>query len=120
MCPFVAPTDYEIGTIEAQERQKMNAARFSEKIRKFGDGGYLNIDYLPSQDWKVDFWGEHYVDLLKVKIKYDPDNLFYCNHCVGSDMKFGDQLESSGVSTSVTGHVPAVLLLVLAIFMNYM
>ena len=68
-----------------QEQKRAIVARFAEMLRKFADGANLHSSYIPSPDWKLDFWGKHYVDLLKVKIRYDPDSLFYCFHCVGSD-----------------------------------
>ena len=97
----------------------MNVARFAKNVRKFGDGNYVNSAYAPSPDWKVDFWGDNYVDLLKVKIKYDPDNLFYCHHCVGSDMKMKVD-ESSGAPTNVSKRLSVLLLLLLTIFMGFM
>ena len=98
----------------------MNAAQFAEDVRKFGDGDYLNTAYIPTPDWKDDFWGAHYDDLLRVKIKYDPDNLFYCHHCVGSDMKMkGDEFESSGAPTKGTECIPVVLLMGLVFFMCF-
>ena len=72
-----------------QEQQRTTVARFAEKIQEFSDGVHVHSSYIssyiPSHDWKNDFWGDNYVDLLKVKVKYDPNNLFFCYHCVGSD-----------------------------------
>ena len=115
-CNFRSPTDHEFGTFQKQNRQKMKVAQFAENLRKFGDGNYFNLAYTPSPHWKEDFWGVHYEDLLKVKIKYDPDNLFYCWHCVGSDITSfgGDESEPSGASTNVTEGLSVLLLLVLA------
>ena len=94
----------------------MNVAQFAEKLRKFGDGDYLNTDYTPSPDWKLDFWGAHYVDLLMVKIKYDPDNLFSCCHCVGSDKTdFDVMFEFSRASANVTDHFSTFWLLLISI-----
>ena len=37
-------------------------------------------------DWKTRYWGlNNYEKLLSIKKKYDPTNIFYCYHCVGSD-----------------------------------
>jgi FAD/FMN-containing dehydrogenase len=50
-----------------------------------GSGSYVNeTDYF-EPDWKRSFWGIHYDKLLAIKHKYDPDGLFVCHHCVGSD-----------------------------------
>ena len=37
-------------------------------------------------DWKTRYWGANYDKLLSIKNKYDPDVVFYCYHCVGSDL----------------------------------
>ncbi|KAJ3051882.1 hypothetical protein HK097_007096 [Rhizophlyctis rosea] len=46
---------------------------------------YLN-EADPGEDiWKQLFWGTHYGRLTKIKKKYDPEGLFVCKGCVGSD-----------------------------------
>jgi FAD/FMN-containing dehydrogenase len=48
-------------------------------------GSYVNeTDYF-EPDWQRAFWGENYPKLLAIKRTYDPDNLFTCHHCVGSE-----------------------------------
>ena len=50
-----------------------------------GAGSYVNeTDYFEA-DWKRAFWGANYRKLLAIKHKYDPDGVFFCHHCVGSD-----------------------------------
>ncbi len=50
-----------------------------------GSGSYVNeADYF-EPDWQQSFWGENYQRLLEIKRKYDPEGLFYCHHCVGSE-----------------------------------
>ena len=50
-----------------------------------GAGSYLNeADYF-EPDWQRTFWGDNYERLLQIKRKYDPDGLFFCHHCVGSE-----------------------------------
>ena len=50
-----------------------------------GAGSYVNeTDYFQA-DWQREFWGENYPRLLEVKRKYDPDRMFVCHHCVGSE-----------------------------------
>jgi len=36
-------------------------------------------------DFTASHWGPSYPKLLAVKDKYDPDGLFICHHCVGSE-----------------------------------
>jgi len=48
-------------------------------------GTYVNeADYF-QKDWQKAFWGDNYARLFAIKQKYDPDGLFYCHHCVGSE-----------------------------------
>ena len=50
-----------------------------------GAGSYVNeTDYFEA-DWKRAFWGDHYDRLLAIKHAVDPEGLFFCHHCVGSD-----------------------------------
>jgi FAD/FMN-containing dehydrogenase len=49
-------------------------------------GTYVNeADYF-QKDWQKAFWGNNYQRLLAIKKKYDPDGIFYCHHCVGSEL----------------------------------
>lgn len=36
-------------------------------------------------NWQAATWGENYARLRDVKGDYDPDGLFWCRHCVGSE-----------------------------------
>ncbi|AXA34315.1 FAD-binding oxidoreductase [Francisella adeliensis] len=48
-------------------------------------GNYGNeADYF-EKNWQDHFWGSNYNRLLSIKNKYDPNGLFYCHHCVGSE-----------------------------------
>src|SRR5262249_3972865 len=50
-----------------------------------GMGAYVNeADYF-EPDWQQSFWGDSYARLLEIKQRYDPDRLFWCHHCVGSE-----------------------------------
>jgi len=50
-------------------------------------GTYENeADYF-EPDWQNTFWGKNYARLLTIKKQYDPDGLFYCHHCVGSELR---------------------------------
>lgn len=74
-----------VKVLEDQEEFKNKSEQFAKDLRMFGNGEYLNEGDADNPNWKYDFWGDHYVDLLRVKIRYDPENLFSCHHCVGSD-----------------------------------
>ena len=59
-------------------------------------GSYVNeTDYF-EPDWQRSFWGENYAALLRLKRKYDPDGLFFCHHCVGSEQWSADGMCRSG------------------------
>ncbi|KAJ5197634.1 hypothetical protein N7449_008113 [Penicillium cf. viridicatum] len=48
-------------------------------------GTYMNEADSDDPDWKEDFYGEQYNSLNSVKQKYDPDGVFWCYRCVGSE-----------------------------------
>lgn len=48
-------------------------------------GSYMNEANRLDPDYKVDFYGDHYDRLYRIKRVYDPDDVFYCPTCVGSD-----------------------------------
>ncbi len=57
-----------------------------------GAGTYVNeTDYF-EPNWQQEFWGENYDRLSQIKRKYDPDGLFFCHHCVGSEQWTKDGL----------------------------
>ena len=61
-------------------------------IRRFPvEGGYSGsywneADYY-EPSWQQSFWGETtYRRLFRAKARYDPDGIFTCHHCVGSEL----------------------------------
>ncbi|KAF4333509.1 isoamyl alcohol oxidase [Fusarium beomiforme] len=48
-------------------------------------GTYMNEADWGNVNWKKDFFGSHWNKLSKFKAKYDPNGIFYCPHCVGSE-----------------------------------
>ena len=51
-----------------------------------GAGAYFNEADFHEVDWQENFWGlDNYKRLLEIKLKWDPDHLFYCHNCVGSE-----------------------------------
>jgi FAD/FMN-containing dehydrogenase len=55
-----------------------------------GSGSYANETDWFEPDWQQSFWGENWTRLSQIKRKYDPDGLFCCHHCVGSEAWSGD------------------------------
>lgn len=69
---------------------KVNQAISYFKTLAPNAGTYVNeADYF-QPNWQRAFWGENYSQLLAIKQKYDPSGVFYCHHCVGSEMWSGD------------------------------
>jgi ribonuclease T2 len=67
--------------------QKRAQARF---LPLGGASYFAESAYIHSGDsWKRRYWGDNYDRLLAVKKAYDPDNFFWCRHCVGSDLPRG-------------------------------
>lgn len=74
--------DFEEG---AEKRARVRAAMDEIVAATPGSGSYVNeTDYF-EPSWQRSFWGTNYEELLRIKRKYDPDNLFTCHHCVGSE-----------------------------------
>jgi hypothetical protein len=76
-----------------QEKAKAEA-NLAEKAAQFiyditpDAGTYVNeADYF-EPDWQQSFWGENYNRLLSIKKSVDPEGLFNCHHCVGSELVY--------------------------------
>lgn len=70
---------------------KKDIANVNAAMKLFMDaapnaGSYANEANYFQKNWQKDFWGSNYPRLLKIKQKYDPNGLFYCHHCVGSEL----------------------------------
>ncbi|KAJ4350717.1 hypothetical protein N0V95_004503 [Ascochyta clinopodiicola] len=59
-----------------------------------GGGAYSNEANIGEPDWQQAFWGKNYPRLMELKKKYDPTELFYVHHGVGSE---GWVVEDNGV-----------------------
>ena len=53
-------------------------------------GSYWNEADFDEPNWQTSFWGPNYPRLLEIKQGYDPDGLFTCHHCVGSEFMSED------------------------------
>lgn len=68
------------------EKAKITAAMAILRRATPASGAYVNeADYF-EPDWQHAFWGDNYARLLAVKRQVDPDNIFTCHHCVGSEL----------------------------------
>ncbi|KAL6719043.1 hypothetical protein ACLMJK_003278 [Lecanora helva] len=50
-----------------------------------GMGSYMNEGDRNDPDYLIDFYGSNAQKLADIKKKYDPNHLFYCPTCIGSD-----------------------------------
>ena len=84
---FKGVNGHEVNDQEAARSLKKVSEAMNELIRLAPDSGtYVNeADYF-EKNWQKNFWGDNYGKLYKIKLKYDPNGLFYCHHCVGSEL----------------------------------
>ncbi|KAG8526053.1 uncharacterized protein KY384_000815 [Bacidia gigantensis] len=62
-------------------------------------GAYMSEGDPTEANWQQVFWGDNYPTLLNLKKKYDPNALFYCVPCVGSEL----YVEQDGVVCTKDG-----------------
>ncbi|GIG89720.1 FAD-binding oxidoreductase [Plantactinospora endophytica] len=51
-------------------------AEFSQALRPYVDGAYVNVPNIGMQDWETAYWGANFDRLRKIKAKYDLHNIF--------------------------------------------
>ncbi|HTU72940.1 MAG TPA: FAD-binding oxidoreductase [Trebonia sp.] len=51
-------------------------AEFSQALRPYVNGAYVNVPNIAMADWASAYWGCHVDQLRQVKAKYDPRNVF--------------------------------------------
>jgi FAD/FMN-containing dehydrogenase len=51
-------------------------AEFSQALRPYVNGAYVNVPNIGMQDWETAYWGPNFDRLRKIKAKYDPHNIF--------------------------------------------
>jgi hypothetical protein len=48
-------------------------------------GAYINEADAYEPNWQQAFWGSNYERLLEIKRKVDPEDVLWCQPCVGSE-----------------------------------
>ncbi|KAL2832787.1 hypothetical protein BJY01DRAFT_260036 [Aspergillus pseudoustus] len=75
---------------DAEEVQALKADLTTRKLKAMkdlapGTGTYLNEADPYDPDWRQDWFGEWYEQLVAIKKKYDPEGVFWCWRCVGNE-----------------------------------
>ena len=105
--PRPPPNSTSLGALRDADFHLILGKSMNHKNRDFwselGSGAYFGESAYGMQDWKQQYWGDHYENMLQVKRQYDPKNLFWCHNCVGSDLpravqEFDVRVEGNEVS----------------------
>ncbi|KAL1914867.1 uncharacterized protein VTP21DRAFT_7783 [Calcarisporiella thermophila] len=74
-------------TIEQQKAVAEDITRSTQLLRDItpDSGCYLNEADVNEPNWQQAFFGENYSRLKTIKDEIDPDGLFVCKNCVGSE-----------------------------------
>ncbi|KAK0616823.1 hypothetical protein B0T14DRAFT_538583 [Immersiella caudata] len=94
-----ATTSVSFPALDAKARDAAIKASnlYADGLRELapGTGAYVNeaSKYEPG-NWQKTFWGDNYERLLKLKREVDPNDVFWCQPCVGNErwQEVGDML----------------------------
>lgn len=71
---------------ECEGSQEFIDAMNNFRNKTQGAGSYFNGADFFEPEFQENFWGhENYLKLLDIKMRWDPNGLFYCHNCVGSE-----------------------------------
>ncbi|QRV90344.1 FAD-binding domain protein [Ceratobasidium sp. AG-Ba] len=77
--------DTPASTVKLFKASVTNITQQLGKIGGLDQAAYFNEADPQEPQWKKAFFGKHYDRLLKIKHKVDPQGVFTCNRCIGSD-----------------------------------
>lgn len=81
-------------TAKAEAYQKAISYTEPYKTLSPNTGAYVNEAFVHEPDWQTQFWGTNYPRLLAIKRAVDPDDVLWCQPCVGNERwrEEGDRL----------------------------
>ncbi|WP_201285554.1 FAD-dependent oxidoreductase [Chelativorans xinjiangense] len=79
--PGVRGFEPDVG-LARRQAERVRSAMNALKAHVPAEGSYVSESDYFEADWEQAFWGENYARLQKVKVTYDPDNLFRIHHGV--------------------------------------
>jgi hypothetical protein len=70
--------------------QHLSLATVDSQLYPLGENSYFSESayFHTGTSWKQRYWGDKYERLEATKLAYDPRGVFWCRHCVGSDLPF--------------------------------
>ncbi|ETS80423.1 hypothetical protein PFICI_07952 [Pestalotiopsis fici W106-1] len=81
------------GILFAQNASRTDLSFYQAKVNTWQDlfkpltqGAYVNEATFDNPDWKIDYFGENYDELLRIKQKYDPEFSLWQHTAVGADV----------------------------------
>ena len=69
----------------AKEAAQIDRAMLKLKLLAPNAGSYVAESNYFEPHWQASYWGGNYARLLELKRKYDPDDVFFVRHGVGSE-----------------------------------
>lgn len=101
----VLPGGWQEGEKAEEGKQSLRErVKVLREMEGEGGGAYANEADPSVGEWKADFWGGNYERLREVKGKWDPEGVFWCRGCVGSDeWEVVKEEGSDGVGQGVRG-----------------
>ncbi|KAI0380480.1 FAD-binding domain-containing protein [Hypomontagnella monticulosa] len=81
------PWSFQVPFAEGVEAQRRITDQIQPVIEAAtpGAGAYMNEADFQQSNWQETFFGSNYPELLRIKHKYDPQNLLYATVAVGSE-----------------------------------
>lgn len=86
---LVALSSWAWNATDGEKSARNATLAFAQSLRSsYPDSGtYFNEASIDEPDWKQSFWGKrNYAKLLAIKARVDPQGVFVCRKCVGSEL----------------------------------